>query len=59
MSKQRAQCCKCHAVIFVDEECETQGVMCDECWEDEQTNEDPNDPNFYDYMSYSDADPGL
>ena len=46
-------------MIFVDEECETQGVMCNECWEDEQTNEDPNDPNFYDYMSYSDADEGL
>jgi hypothetical protein len=59
MSKQRAQCCKCHATIFVDEECETQGVMCDECWEDEQTNMDPNDPDYYDYMSYSDADEGL
>ena len=46
-------------MIFVDEECETQGVMCDECWEDDQLNEDPNDPAFYDYMSYSDADEGL
>lgn len=57
--KNRTTCCVCHEVIFVDEECETQGVMCDECYEDDQTNEDPNDPNFYDYMSYSDADPGL
>jgi len=59
MSKQRTQCCKCHAIVFVDEECEAQGVMCDECWEDEQTNMDTNDPDYYDYMSYSDADEGL
>jgi NAD-dependent SIR2 family protein deacetylase len=59
MSYTHTQCTKCHNTIRIDEYSEPDNVYCDECWEDLETNMDQNDPNFYDYMSYSDADSGL
>jgi hydrogenase maturation factor HypF (carbamoyltransferase family) len=54
----KATCKHCGARFEIDPEAspEYRPTECEDC---EATYEDPNDPGFYDYMQYSDADPGL